>query len=751
MYVLGLLPKKPFFNNISDVDDVLELQSPKFQGFNQLSSAKSHVLEKRSFEPVKFFTLDIELLAIPGKSQKTVVEFVLSDVASLVISKWLILVGKDSVCVVLATNNKKLWVVKDCYWALLYILPVDITAHDLSNLLNLYDGKTCFIGHNFSSYVHNRCAVVCFNNKTFKLAAISSTPVFKSVNLYWAGFFLACCTKCKQFGHIFDVCLVGGNSETHYKWVVSSQDQVYLVNIYKRKQALIACGSFSHVALSVPSGADPLLSMKFLEMASNLLDDSGLANHMTSLECFLELLSDQISEVLKKLSFVKLVPISSPSSLDLSMAVDGMVVFFSPSLAVVKNAIPKLSLSSSKVLTTKVGGLKSKMMALKVSVSLILVRLDSLCSSLGLLEDIVHWHKDIGNLISIFTETKLQSKAYLWISDRFDSVYVFTFSTDSGNLGSGIAIIMDISLACHVCKISEIPGRLLSFKLLFKNKLSVLILGLYAGASLSVWFSQAGKINSMIAKAVNKPFFVVLSGNFNKNGSYKCTSFKKCLDLNLFNFLSRNSFVKTPTWINSCGVAKMINFLFISSNLVNAVINRNMCNIGEFFDTDHQTVFVSMDLGGLLNMQLNLLCKQVNKDWWKFDFKNASETKWNDFGSVTSANVTIFSNEFATTMKFLDLDVMILSANEMFKKKWFKGFDNVFTKEFSKFHKLKLLVSRIVKTSYEESAVNFDSFMKCWVSLNNVKTLVVQDVMDSGTSPDHVHSALFGAEILSHI
>ncbi|KAG9294921.1 hypothetical protein G9A89_003261 [Geosiphon pyriformis] len=80
--------------------------------------------------------------------------------------------------------------------------------------------------------------------------------------------------------------------------------------------------------------------------------------------------------------------------------------------------------------------------------------------------------------------------------------------------------------------------QLISFKLLFKNKLFVSILGLYAGASLAAWFSQAGDINSMIAKAINKSSFVILSDNFNENGSHKCASFKKCLDLGLVNFLS---------------------------------------------------------------------------------------------------------------------------------------------------------------------------------------------------------------------
>ncbi|KAG9291704.1 hypothetical protein G9A89_022123 [Geosiphon pyriformis] len=162
----------------------------------------------------------------------------------------------------------------------------------------------------------------------------------------------------------------------------------------------------------------------------------------------------------------------------------------------------------------------------------------------------------------------------------------------------------------------------------------------------------------MIAKAVNKLFFVILDSNFNENSSHKCASFKKCLDLGLVNFLSECSHVKIPTWTNSHGVAKIINFLFISSNLVNAVISQNVFNVGEFFDTDHQTVSVSVSLDGLLNIQLNFFHKQANRNYWKFNFKGANEAKWKDFGNAILANALMFLDEFTTAVRFSNLNAM---------------------------------------------------------------------------------------------
>ncbi|KAG9294034.1 hypothetical protein G9A89_021202 [Geosiphon pyriformis] len=297
-------------------------------------------------------------------------------------------------------------------------------------------------------------------------------------------------------------------------------------------------------------------------MAFNPIDDSGLVNHLASLKHFLELLSDQSckfdADVITTLCSPLLVASLLNSALDSDIVVDSVVVPFSSSLPLVNKAISELSLNSSKVFITKIDGLKSKMMALEVLVNS--------------------------------------------IADRFDGVWVFTSGVNSGNLGSGITIIMDISLAHHVCKIFKVFDQLLSF-------------------------FQAGEINSIIAKAVNESFFVVLGGNFNKNGSHKCASFKKCFDFGLVNSFGGSFFVKTPTWANSHSVTKTINFLFVFSNLVNAVVDCNMCGVRKFFNTDNWAVSVSVGLGGLLDVQLNSLHKQTNRDWWKFDFKGADVNK----------------------------------------------------------------------------------------------------------------------------
>ncbi|KAG9285762.1 hypothetical protein G9A89_013187 [Geosiphon pyriformis] len=580
-----------------------------------------------------------------------------------------------------------------------------MTAYDLSDLLDSYGAKTCFIGCNFSSYVHNRCVVVCFDNEASKLVAIGSVPVYKSVNLYWTGFSLACCAKCKQLGHIFDVCSIGKNSGIRHK-----QALIVCPVFFSGKTWIQIVGSSPfYVVSSVLSGAGSFLCTKPLMSTSNPLDNSGLANHMNSLKHSIGLLSDQVSEILRKLSFVDLVLVLSPScvlsliiavpldsALSLDITIDSMVVLSLPPLPVINNTTSDLSLSSLKILITKVGGLELKMMALEILVNSVLARLDFLCSSLvwkiamcnvremnnlAKQNDIVHWHKNMNNLVLIFMETKLKKKIF------------------------------------------EAPGHLVSIKLLFKNRLSVLILELYAGASSAVHFSQADVINSFIAKATNEFTFVILDSNFNKDGSHKCASFKKCFSLGLVNFLAGSSVAKMPTWENFRGVVKTIDYVFVSLNLINAILYCDVLNVSKHFNTDHHAVSVSMGLSGLLD----------------FDIKNANEITWNKFKDAIMANTAMFFDKFAISKKCLDLDVMwdtvckvvSLLANGVFKKKCFKDYNRMFTNELSRFHKLKVLVSRLAKTSYE---IN---------SLNPNKTSVIQVLVGSDANSDHIYFALF--------
>ncbi|KAG9297128.1 hypothetical protein G9A89_019409 [Geosiphon pyriformis] len=569
------------------------------------------------------------------------------------------------------------------------------------NFIGSVGGKTCFIDYNSVNYFHVHCATVCFSSELDLVGAMTATPVIKS----------ALCAVCKGFGHtslscwsVKDAVAPGGRKAS-----LSAQNQFKLARIYVKKSVSISCPlAFSVVgAPLVHAFHDASMSLCFNKIGEPLpLVVNNLKSHLVGIESSLVSLAKQIGKLVKRLeSLVSAVsqpspgcqlPITLPSQNqgeDIVMKV-GLGEATSDKIVLIVD-----STASSHVVKLKkiLDGLFRSVLSLSAHFDIILCR--------GLLhaileDDIVQWHKDMDNLVLIFMKTKLRNKACSWLVDKFNDVHVFSSGLNSGYMGAGVVIVMNRSLARHVYKVSEVPGCLLCIKLLFKNKLLVSILGLYADASLTTQFSQADEINSLIVKAVNESSFVILGGDFNEDDSHKCTSFKKCHDLDLINSLGGSSFAKAPTWSNSQDVAKTIDYVFVSSNLVNVIIQCDVSVVSDHFDMDHKAVSVSLDLGGLLD---------------------------NNFKDSILANSTIFSDEFVASVKFSDLDAMwcvvckviTLSANEVFKKKWFRGFDEVFTKDSSN-------------------------------SVDNVKSFVVQNLVDSGTGSDHICSAFFGARKSYH-
>ncbi|KAG9296269.1 hypothetical protein G9A89_014861 [Geosiphon pyriformis] len=168
--------------------------------------------------------------------------------------------------------------------------------------------------------------------------------------------------------------------------------------------AQVASGFFFLVVSFFPFGTGLFSGAKSFPGAisssyvSALLGVSNLYDHLVSLECSLELLANQISSVMKKLNLIELVPllsvfrmlfsavsISLVSCLNSDMVLNNMLVSSVLSLSAVEDNISGFSSNSSKILTTKMGGLELKMVSLEALINLVLVKLDCLCSDLGAL------------------------------------------------------------------------------------------------------------------------------------------------------------------------------------------------------------------------------------------------------------------------------------------------------------------------------------------------------------------------------
>ncbi|KAG9298322.1 hypothetical protein G9A89_002810 [Geosiphon pyriformis] len=322
-----------------------------------------------------------------------------------------------------------------------------------------------------------------------------------------------------------------------------------------------------------------------------------------------------------------------------------------------------------------------------------------------------------------------------WIVNKFNGVQIFSSGLDKSFIGAGVAIIMDNSLARYVSKVEEVSSRIVSVRLLFKGKLLVTLLSLYAGAFSGARFGQTSEVNSLIAKAINSSTHVVLGGNFNENGSGKSTSFKFCLGLGLVNSFSSHYSAGSHTWNNSRGVVKTINYIFVSGSLSSAVADHQTVSVSDFFDTNHRAVMVSIGLSGLLNVQLNSLHKQMNRDRWKFKFKNADNAKWAKFRDLSSAKLLLLGDVFSGAEARGD-EAVVEFADEMFSKHWFSKFKGPKNKHSSKFFGLELLVAKIVKKFCSGGLSDVNLLVSKWLTLDNAKTCAFSDLVSSGVKSD---------------
>ncbi|KAG9305795.1 hypothetical protein G9A89_001084 [Geosiphon pyriformis] len=641
--------------------------------------------------------------ALIGLWQKAVVEFTKSSQTDQLAAKWSFLIRKDSVCMAKAVGDCETWAFRDQYKALLFTLLVGTMAHNLGDFLARAGGKTCVINQSLDTGNRVCCAVVCFENDKVLESVFRTKPIFGGfLGLDWIWFGVnGCDAEISTLPKLFK----------SFKRVVSDENHLQLAKLYTKKNvvSLVSSSDGPHFGSGSGFGSSFGASDVVGHSSPVVFVYSILETRFTSLEHSLKLLTNRVSNIVNKfdnLNLVLMTLVSSSQFLVIPVMAnvefgsdmildDSKPVVLPPSL--VSSGVSNLGLSGSKILTSKVGCLESKLMALEALVCLILEKLDQMCAGLSSANNIVRWHKDSGNNISIIMETKLKS--------GFPGVRIFTSGLNTGSSGAGVAVIMNSSVAWHVSKIDEIPGQLILIRLLFKGKLLVTILGIYAGASTSVHFGQALAVNSLIASAINSSSFVVLGRDFNESDIKKSASLRKCADLGFVNSFKGHSLASSPTWSNCRSVEKVIDYIFVSENLVSALMKWDIGAITEFFNMDHKMISVSIGLGGLFDVQLNSICKQTNRDRWKFDFKD------NNVFAALSLVIGGF-----LSAKILDMlcGIMVRAADATFSRHWFSKFDCLKNKHSLRFLGLELLVAKVVKSLNTGDKYKCNCLIKRW-------------------------------------
>ncbi|KAG9292015.1 hypothetical protein G9A89_017914 [Geosiphon pyriformis] len=110
----------------------------------------------------------------------------------------------------------------------------------------------------------------------------------------------------------------------------------------------------------------------------------------------------------------------------------------------------------------------------------------------------------------------------------------------------------------------------------------------------------------------------------------------------------------------------------------------------------------------------------------------------------------MFSDEFADCHCLSDLDGMwsivckaiCFLANKVFSKTWSKDFDSGFIKCSFHYHRLELLVSKLVKASHSVSSNEFVFLLNVWVSLDFVNASAIKSFFLLESHFDAIRSAL---------
>ncbi|KAG9297431.1 hypothetical protein G9A89_020832 [Geosiphon pyriformis] len=335
-----------------------------------------------------------------GLWQKAVVEFAESSQADLLASKWSFLIGKDSVRVAKTVGDHETWAFRDQFRALLFTLLVGTTAYDLGNLLEGASGKTCVINHLLETGNRTHCVVIWFESNEAMESAFHTEPIFGGVKLSWVRLDLVCCEQYGKFGHSALECdaKVASvfQSPKSFRKPANLDTRLQLAKLYAKKKVPISCpvafgGKFWAQVVSVASVSrvplDDFGSGSLLIGASNSggtppplsMIDAPLGVHLACLKCSIELLSDQISNILLRFDNLSLVPLAPSSNMILLVNTPQLSV--SGSLMVANSDLDSNMVLD--VLTSKVGVLESKLVALDASIGLILAKLEQLCAGSG--------------------------------------------------------------------------------------------------------------------------------------------------------------------------------------------------------------------------------------------------------------------------------------------------------------------------------------------------------------------------------
>ncbi|KAG9306163.1 hypothetical protein G9A89_016067 [Geosiphon pyriformis] len=144
--------------------------------------------------------------------QYVVVYFEKLDSAVSALNHWSVLVGKNSVRILLLVNQNKTILSHDRFKAKLVNLLSGCTAFEISNMISQIGDQTCFIPWSPDSGYCLCFTLVIFGSQADLDLAVAKTDTLRKCHIWWETLNCRCCFQCQEIDYLAVDCEVASSS-----------------------------------------------------------------------------------------------------------------------------------------------------------------------------------------------------------------------------------------------------------------------------------------------------------------------------------------------------------------------------------------------------------------------------------------------------------------------------------------------------------------------------------------------------------
>src|ERR1044072_6945150 len=267
-------------------------------------------------------------------------------------------------------------------------------------------------------------------------------------------------------------------------------------------------------------------------------------------------------------------------------------------------------------------------------------------------------YMDLNN-VAIFglSETKLLTKTAQITFKKYKDKYTSYFHSDENStLGTGVGIILSNEYARYVHKMASYKGRVIYVNLITKGRIKIRIIQVYLPTTSTGMREYTTDLYQYITTAIKEAHTtksrIILMGDFNmnyekfikhynKNGHihWQNKLFDHLHQLNMHDTIQQYQTITpstpfhtfTPNHPNQS--PSRIDFIWVSTNLLNDIINSNVID-QQLYSSDHKVIYISMFSTNLFKRKSIASRKQHKMGKTIYHYDQMDNDKWQEFADL---------------------------------------------------------------------------------------------------------------------